>query len=128
MNNPPKNTGAARIRLRRSSSLHPLPALEGALLEFIRNRGETAETSPEESFRLLRNLLNRQLQMNQLRELREASLAEPPRVRAILGALLASAELPESLWRPLRDSLNPLTKFEFGLFSELPNAREWQAK
>lgn len=126
--NPPKNTGAARIRLRRSSNPHPLPALEGALLEFIRGRGEMAETTSEESFRRLRSLLRDQLQMNRLRELREAALGEPPRVRAILGALLEFAELPESLWRPLKDSLNPLTKFEFGLFSELPNAEEWQSK
>jgi hypothetical protein len=126
--NPPKNPGAARIKIRRSSSLHPLPALEGALLEFIRDRGETAETTPEESFRRLRSLLRDQIKRSMLSEIREAALAEPPRVRAILGALLEFAELPESLWRPLRDSLNPLTKFEFGLFSELPNAREWQSK
>ncbi|TRU02998.1 MAG: hypothetical protein EWV60_23150 [Microcystis sp. Msp_OC_L_20101000_S702] len=87
-----------------------------------------AETTSEESFRRLRSLLRDQLQMNRLRELREAALGEPPRVRAILGALLEFAELPESLWRPLKDSLNPLTKFEFGLFSELPNAEEWQSK
>jgi hypothetical protein len=24
--------------------------------------------------------------------------------------------------------LNPLSKFDFGLFSELPNAQQWQAK
>jgi hypothetical protein len=125
---PPKNAGAARIRLRRSSRLHPLPALEGALLEFIRDRGETADTGPEESFRRLRDFLTRQLTTSRLRELRQAALAEPPRVRAILGALLAYAELPENLWEPLKASLNPLTKFDFGLFAELPNAREWQAK
>lgn len=126
--NQPKNTGAARISLRRRSMSHPLPTLEGALLEFIRDRGESAETSAEESFRRLRQLLKEQLQMSRLRELREAALEEPPRVRAMLGAMLAYAELPETLWEPLKASLNPLTKFDFGLFSELPNAEEWQAK
>jgi hypothetical protein len=126
--NPPKNAGAARIKLRRTSSLHPLPTLEGALLEFIRARGTTAETSSSESIRRLRELLTSQLSASRLRGLREAALAEPPRVRAILGALLAYAELHESLWEPLKTSLNPLTRFDFGLFSELPNAREWQAK
>lgn len=126
--NPPKNAGAARIKLRRTSSLHPLPTLEGALLEFIRARGTTAETSSSESIRRLRELLTSQLSASRLRGLREAALAEPPRVRAILGALLAYAELHESLWEPLKTSLNPLTRFDFGLFTELPNAREWQAK
>lgn len=126
--NLPKNAGGVRIRLRRRPNTHPVPALEGALLEFLRDRGESAETHPEESFRRLRRLLKEQLTLNRLRELREAALVEPPRVRAILGALLAYTELPKSLWGPLAASLNPLTKFDFGLFAELPNAREWQAK
>jgi hypothetical protein len=46
----------------------------------------------------------------------------------MLGAMFAYAELPEGLWEPVKASLNPLTKFDFGLFSELPNAQEWQAK
>jgi len=66
--------------------------------------------------------------MNRLRELSEAALKEPPRVRAMLGAMFAYAELPEALWEPLKASLNPFTRFDFGLFSKLPNAREWQAK
>lgn len=126
--NPPKNTGAARIRLRRSSNPHPLPELEGALLEFIRSRGEAAEMSPEKSLRRIRSLLRDQLQKSRLFKLREAALAEPPRVRAILGALFEFADLPESMWSPLKESLNPLTKFNFNFFCELPNAREWQAK
>jgi hypothetical protein len=126
--NKPKNIGAARLRLRRGSRPHPLPALEGALLEFIRERGKFAETSAMESYRRLKHLLKEQLKMDRLRELRDVALEEPPRVRAMLGAMFAYAELPRSLWEPLKASLNPLTKFDFGLFSELPNAQEWQAK
>ena len=126
--NKPKNTGVARLRLRRGSRPHPLPSLEGALLEFIRERGKSAETSATESYRRLRYLLQEQLQMDRLRELREVALEEPPRVRAMLGAMFAYAELPGSLWEPLKASLNPLSKFDFGLFSELPNAQQWQAK
>lgn len=126
--NKPKNAGVARLRLRRGSKLRPLPTLEGALLEFISERGKSAEASAKESYRRLRFLLKEQLQMERLRELSQVALDEPPRVRAMLGALFAYADLPESLWRPLKASLNPLTRFDFGLFSELPNAREWQAK
>ena len=58
----------------------------------------------------------------------DAALAEPTRGRAMLGALMQSAALPERLWRPLRASLKPLPRFDFGLFRALPNAREWQAR
>lgn len=126
--NKPKNTGVARLRLRRGSRPHPLPTMEGALLEFIRERGKSAETNAMESYRRLRYLLKEQLQMDRLCNLREVALEEPPRVRAMLGAMFAYAELPGILWEPLKASLNPLSKFDFGLFSELPNAQEWQAK
>jgi hypothetical protein len=99
-----------------------------ALLEFIQARGVTAEMSQSESIRRLRDLLTSQLTTSRLRGLREATLAQPPRVRAILGTLLAYADLPENLWEPLKTSLNPLTRFDFRLFPELPNATEWQAK
>jgi hypothetical protein len=57
-----------------------------------------------------------------------AALAEPPRVRAMLGALLEWSSFPEALFAPLRGSLNPLSRFDFGLFAALPNAKRWQAK
>lgn len=127
-NNKPKNAAVARVTLRRGSRPQPLPTLEGALLEFIRERGKAAETTTMETYRRLSILLKTQLHADRLRHLREVAMGEPPRVRAILGAMFAYAELPPRLWKPLRASLNPLTKFEFGLFSELPNAQEWQAK
>ncbi|MCA1596895.1 MAG: hypothetical protein LC772_10800 [Chloroflexi bacterium] len=65
---------------------------------------------------------------NRLQRLRDAALGEPPRARAILGALMQSAGLPEGLWTPLRASLNALSRFDFGPFRELSQAKEWQAK
>lgn len=63
-----------------------------------------------------------------LRELVESAMSEPPRVRAMLGALLEDLNMPKRLWNPLRESLNPLSRFDFGPFRALPNAKEWQAK
>jgi hypothetical protein len=128
LSNRPKDTGVAKVSLRRGSRPNSLPLLEGALLEFIRARGIFAETSANECYCRLERLLKEQLKMERLLDLCEVALGEPPRVRAILGAIVAYAELPKSLWEPLKASLNPLTKFEFGLFSELPNADQWQAK
>jgi hypothetical protein len=63
-----------------------------------------------------------------LRELVESAMAEPPRVRALLGALLEDLNMPKRFWKPLRESLNPLSSFDFGPFRALPNAKGWQAK
>jgi len=57
-----------------------------------------------------------------------AAASEPPRVRAILGALGQQLGTAPTLLQPLRESLNPLSRFDFGLFAALLYARHWQAK
>ncbi len=53
---------------------------------------------------------------------------EPPRVRAILGAI--GQELGQSLKKleKLRNSLNSLSRFDFGKLSNLRYAKEWQGE
>ncbi len=53
---------------------------------------------------------------------------EPPRVRALFVALGERLGLEKGALERLRESLNPFSRFEFGLFAGLPNARHWQAK
>ena len=54
--------------------------------------------------------------------------SEPPRVRALIGAIGEEiGKKPAALAR-LRTSLNPFSRFDFGLLSGLPHARDWQAK
>lgn len=55
-------------------------------------------------------------------------MTEPPRVRAMLGALGQQAGSPRDKIRQLRESLNPLSRFDFGPLAALEHAREWQAK
>ncbi|MVM32448.1 hypothetical protein GO755_20555 [Spirosoma sp. HMF4905] len=53
------------------------------------------------------------------------ALAYPPRLRALLGAILTDLNLPKGTDK-LRDSLNPLTTFDLGIDdSRLPNAPDW---
>lgn len=130
---PPREAGAARIHLRRRARAEPLPGKDAALLEFLRDRGRHGEVGAGETYDRVRAMLldgipTASARPARLRCLRDAALVEPPRVRAMLGALMQWSGLPESLWRPLRESLNPLSRFDFGLFRELSNAREWQAK
>ena len=54
--------------------------------------------------------------------------SEPPRVRAMLGALGEQLGGNAKTLQSLRQSLNPLSRFDFGLLVTLPNARAWQAK
>jgi hypothetical protein len=53
---------------------------------------------------------------------------EPPRVRAMVGAIGQEIKAHEHSLESIRQSLNPVSKFDFGILSNLQYAREWQAK
>jgi len=56
------------------------------------------------------------------------ALAYPPRVRALLGAILIDLNVKKGIAQ-LRDSLNPLTTFDLGIDdSLLPNASDWNIR
>ncbi len=137
----PRNATAARIKLRRVSggtrAKHEvLSRMDAALLEFFRDRGTRSELESEATLKRLRQVfleehkaeLAQSKASGQLKSLISVAMHEPPRVRAMLGALLQWSEVSDTLYRPLKESLNPLTRFEFGLFRALPNAKEWQAR
>jgi hypothetical protein len=54
--------------------------------------------------------------------------SEPPRVRAMLGALGEHLGTNRKILQRLRGSLHPLSRFDFGMLTALPNASTWQAK
>jgi hypothetical protein len=76
-------------------------------------------------------LLTKQLQIlaqPKITALLQYSLEYPPRVRALLGALLDTTGLILEL-STLQKSLNPLTKYNYGLQNNLlPNAPQWNLK
>lgn len=102
-----------------------LSAEEGAILEVLRQRAESSDLSPDQTAnRLLRLLADE----DRFKRLARAALAEPPRVRAMLGALGEDLDMPPRLLTQLKRSLNPLSRYEFGRLSSLRHARQWQAK
>lgn len=104
---------------------------DAAVLEVLRDRGRYSELSDEGTRRRVGEVLaarGGEPSLRGLRPLVSAALSEPPRVRAMLGALLEDLGAPKGVWRPLRDSLNPLSRFDFGPFRGLDNAKDWQAK
>lgn len=112
------HTGRPRSRL-------DLDASDAALFELLRDRARHSDLSPEETVdRLVRMLADGK----RFERLARAALDEPPRVRAMLGALGERADAPTKALQSLRASLNPLTKFDFGVLRALPNAKGWQAR
>lgn len=95
------------------------------MLELLRDRASTSDLPPAKTAQRLQELLS---DRERFARLARAATDEPPRVRAMLGALGECAGADEQQVRALRKSLNPLSRFDFGVLSALPNARSWQAK
>jgi hypothetical protein len=92
---------------------------------FLRNRGEASELPPDAT---VDRLLDHFREPGRFERLLKVAASEPPRVRAMLGAIGQQLGQPESRLLALRKSLNPLSRFNFGSLAVLEHAREWQAK
>jgi hypothetical protein len=121
----PSGLGQAKVHTRRPPSRATLDTSDGALLELLRDRARFSDLSPQQTVKRLTGMLS---DAERFRRLAVAALSEPPRVRAMLGALGEHAGMPEKSLEPLRSSLNPLSRFDFGVLAALPNARTWQAR
>jgi hypothetical protein len=115
----------AVIHTRRPESWASLPTADAALLDFLRQGGKSSELSPADTIDRTIALLAEPGRFDRLFKVADT---EPPRVRALLGAMGQQLGKSPAAVRRLRESLNPFSRFDFGTFSGLPNAREWQAK
>jgi hypothetical protein len=113
------------IHTRRPEAWATLSEADAALLDFLRRGGKTSELSPEDTVRRTLALLS---EPGRFDRLLKVTNSEPPRVRAILGAAGEQTGKTPAALRRLRASLNPLSRFDFGLLAGLPRARSWQAK
>ncbi|HZZ44210.1 MAG TPA: DUF6088 family protein [Tepidisphaeraceae bacterium] len=113
------------IHTRRPEAWVNLSEVDAALLDFFRQGGKTGELSPEETIRRTMALLSEEGRYERLLKVADF---EPPRVRAILGAIGEQLSKDGNVLGPLRMSLNPFSRFDFGLFATLPNAKTWQSK
>lgn len=121
----PTAISGAIVHTRRPSSRARLTGLEGAVLEVLRERGRTSDLSAADTIRRLRKVLNERGTFDRVAA---AAGEEPPRVRAMLGALGQEMGASPSAVARLRRSLNPLSRFDFGQLRELRHSREWQAR
>lgn len=123
--NPPSVLSNAIVHTRRPASRAHLSAEEGALIEMLRTRGRYSDVGPAATIKRLLRILGTGGTFERVARI---ALDEPPRVRAMLGALGEELEANPRTLKRLRNSLNPLSMFDFGLFRDLPAAKTWQAR
>jgi hypothetical protein len=113
------------IHTRRPEAWAGLSESDAALFDFLRRAGRTSELSPEETIRSTLKLL---LEKGRFERMLRVAASEPPRVRAMIGALGEQLGKNRAALRRLHDSLNPFSRFDFGLLARLRYARNWQAR
>jgi hypothetical protein len=113
------------IHTRRPESWQELSSKDAAILDFLRQRGSSSEFSPEET---VDKLLEHFREAGRFKHLLQIAMTEPPRVRALLGAIGQQLGYSEKQLSGLRKSLNPLSRFDFGLLIALKHAGQWQSK
>jgi hypothetical protein len=113
------------IHTRRPAAWASLSEREGALLDFLRNQAKSSELSPESTVKRTLGLMQENGTYDRLLKVAHS---EPPRVRAILGAIGEQLGKPAKSLQQLRASLNPLSRFDFGMLAGLAYAHNWQAK
>jgi hypothetical protein len=112
------------IHARRPVAWRELSDRDAALLDFLRRRGSTSELTPKDTVKRLLSLLS---DGGCFERLLKVADTEPPRVRALLGAIGEQLGRGKKSLERLRASLNPFSKFDFGALAGLPYARHWQA-
>lgn len=113
------------IHTRRPEAWAGLSHADAALLDFLRRGGKTSELSAEETVRRTVALFSEKGRFERLLNVADS---EPPRVRAMMGAIGEQIGKKPAALRKMRVSLNPFSRFDFGLLTGLRYARNWQAK
>jgi hypothetical protein len=121
---PPTALRGAIVHTRRPAQRAGLPTEDVAILEILRERARSSDLSPADTVTKLLRLLR---EKERFTRIAGAAVAEPPRVRAMLGALGQQLGMPALVLEPLKESLNPISRFDFGELRILEHAREWQA-
>jgi hypothetical protein len=115
----------------RSVTISPSYEVEGlgsselAALDALKDLDRIPDaTAPETVARIMDLIRSGRLSLGRLVRL---ARHEPPRVRALVGAIGSQMGAPKKV-AGLKKSLNPLTTFSLNVSSVLPNAAEWQIR
>ena len=113
------------VHTRRPDAWKKLSETDAALLDFLRRAGRTSELSPEDTVKRTLALCRDERRFERLLSV---AASEPPRVRAMLGAIGEQLGKKSAVLKDLRDLLNPVSRFDFGMLQGLAHAADWQAK
>ena len=113
------------VHTRRPDAWAGLSDTDAALFDFLRRGGKTSELSPENTVKRTLMLFREQGRFERLLKI---AGSEPPRVRAMIGAIGEELGRKPAALKDLRASLNPMSRFDFGVLIGLAHARRWQAK
>lgn len=91
------------------------------LLDALKDIKLIPDTTPEQTARIIQSKI-KDLDDKQVMLLVKCSLSYPPRVRALLGALLDDLNRGFDVSK-LKESINPLTTFKLGV--DLPTSKKW---
>jgi hypothetical protein len=116
---------ATVVHGRRPEAWTSLSQSDAAVLDLLRRGGRTSELAPEETIRKTLAVFSEKRCFERLLYVADT---EPPRVRAIMGAIGEQLGKKKRALKQLRDSLNPFSRFDFGALSGLKYAKAWQAK
>jgi len=115
----------AKVHTRRPETWKHLSNTEAALLDLLRSRAKLSELSQSQTKQRLLECFSEGVSFERLVAVADA---EPPRVRAMLGAIGQELGKSRQYLQKLRQSLNPLSKFDFGILRNLRYAEDWQGK
>jgi hypothetical protein len=113
------------IHTRRPEAWTRLTHEDAAVLDFLRGRGAASELPPEQTVKRIVALLSENERFERLIAVADT---EPPRVRAMLGAIGQQLGKDLKALQNLRSSLSPFSRFDFGAMAGLLHARDWQAQ
>jgi hypothetical protein len=113
----------ADIKFSRRSVAHLKNATktEVYILEVLRHINKIPGASAEDILVGLKPILKK-MDVNSILKF---ALKEPPRVRALLGAILSELRIKNNAIEVLKESLNPLTHYKLGLSGALAKASDW---
>lgn len=117
--------GDTVVHTRRPEAWATLSELDAALLDFLRDAGRSSELSAEQTVQRTLALV---AERGRFERLLKVADSEPPRVRAMLGAIGQQLGKKRATLDRIRGSLNPFSRFDFGLLTDLRHARSWQAE
>lgn len=94
-------------------------------LDALKDIRKIPDTTAQNSVRILSAKIAK-MDEKEIARMIKYALMYPPRVRALLGAILENMGKPDNITTPLLNSINPLTKIDLGLSEvDLPTVENW---